>query len=238
MPLAPSSGRRRSGWPDIAGAGVLTAHRNGEERSQLYVVGAENDCAMPRGDLMAHNGLRIGGLAGSVLSSARRGPLPSRELLGPAREVARTFERAEEVRGPLVRQASSRVVGVNRHLADGVDGEPVCRRPGPHRREEVDRLAYVAKLLAAARLVKDAVDVRRFRSGMRGEQHLAADGLPGDARREIDGRAEEVAVAFDTWAVMKPDAHRRRPVDRHQVIGYAQPEQDGLSRAFCTPGGV
>ena len=81
-------------------------------------------------------------------------------------------------------------------MAYGVDGESAFRGPGPHRREEVDGLAYVPELPATARLVEDAVDVRGERSGLRGDQHLAGDGLAGDTRGQVDGRTEEVAVAL------------------------------------------
>jgi len=70
------------------------------------------------------------------------------------------------------------MVGVDGHAADRVHGEVSLRvLTGTDCSEQLDRLAHVAQLLAAARLVQDAVEVMGQRGGVPGQQELAADGL-------------------------------------------------------------
>jgi hypothetical protein len=116
------------------------------------------------------------------------------EALGLPREVAGAGQRAEEVRGVLVRQPPGRAFDVDRHLAHRVDRQPaLCRLAGADRGDELDRLANVAQLTASARLVQHAFEVGGQCCGVRGQQDLAADGLAGHARGQVDRGAEEVA---------------------------------------------
>ena len=102
----------------------------------------------------------------------------ARERVRSVREGAGTGERAEEVGGSLVHQTAGGMIGVDGHLADGVDDQPVFRvLPGAHGGEQFDGLADVAQLLAASRFVEHAVDVGGQGGGVSGEQDLAADGL-------------------------------------------------------------
>src|SRR4051812_28755371 len=107
-------------------------------------------------------------------------------------------EGAEEVGSVVVRQPADRVVGVDGHPADRVECETTLDVLAyTHGREQLDRFPDVAQRLPTAGLVEDAVEVRRQRGRVPGKQDLAADGLAGDARGEIDGCTEEVAVALD-----------------------------------------
>ena len=67
------------------------------------------------------------GLAACTVSTVRL----IRESLRVAGERSRAGERAEEVGHSVVHEAACRVVGIDDHLADGVDGEPVVGQCGP-----------------------------------------------------------------------------------------------------------
>src|SRR3954471_20096468 len=46
--------------------------------------------------------------------------------------------------------------------------------------------------------------------------------------RTVDRRAEEVAVALDTGAVVQPDADRRRSVAKHEVMDNVQAQPNSV----------
>jgi hypothetical protein len=83
-------------------------------------------------------------------------------------------------------------------LADAVDRkravDGVALRDGG---EQLYRLANVARCLAAAGLVEDAIERGCECCGVCGEQHFSAGRDGGDASGEVDRSAEEVAVALD-----------------------------------------
>src|SRR3954469_18448646 len=82
------------------------------------------------------------------------------ERIGPLRERSRAGEGAEEVGGVLEHQAAGRVVGVDGHPADRVDGQATLGALiHTYGREQLDRLPHVAQRLAAAGLVEDAIQV-------------------------------------------------------------------------------
>src|SRR4051794_13787908 len=103
--------------------------------------------------------------------------LATDEAFGAPRELAGAVERAEEVGGAVVDQPAGGALWVDGHLADGVDGQRrLSGGADADGGDELDRIADVAQLAPAARLVDHALDRRRERGGLRGEQDLAADG--------------------------------------------------------------
>src|SRR5437867_5510618 len=140
------------------------------------------------------------------------------EALRTPRELSRARERAEEIGRAVIREPSGGALRVDGHMADGVDGElRLGRLADPDGGDELDRLADVAQVAAAAGLVDHPFGRGRERGGVGGEQHLAADGGGRDARGEVDRRAEEVAAALDGGPVVHADADGGRAVVAHDV---------------------
>ena len=115
------------------------------------------DRARCRGTSLFHVQLLLGCTALNVGAS---GALWVHESLRLAREVADAGERAEEVRGALVDQASAGVLGVDGHLADRVDRHSARGfHAGRHGGHQLHRLVNIAQLTAPARLVQHAVEL-------------------------------------------------------------------------------
>jgi hypothetical protein len=94
----------------------------------------------------------------------------------------------------------------------GVAGEVTLGRfAGTHGGEELDGLANIAQCAAAVRHVENAVDLRRERGCVSGQQYLAAGRLARDACRKVHRGADVVAIALDRRTVMEPNADAGAP---------------------------
>ena len=138
---------RRAGRPRPApprGRSCVTT--SGSRRSYRTVDAVGMRLRPERADEAPRLTLWLAGARGDVLRPAPRQAVRA-NVSGRWRRPG-TGQRAEEVGGSLVHQAAGRVVGVDGHPADRVDGQPLFRvLPGTHGGEQFDGLADVAQRL-------------------------------------------------------------------------------------------
>ena len=116
-------------------------------------------------------------------------------------------------------------------MAHGVDRAPGRVRGGERDGgDELHRIGDALELVAPARLVDHAADLTRHGAGGRGEQDLAAGGEGGNARGQVDRRAEVVVVLADRRPVVHPHPDRRRAVVAEHAVGEPEPERDRRPR--------
>src|SRR5205823_14744403 len=111
-----------------------------------------------------------GATAGWARVHLASGQVPARSR----RKQGRALQRAEVVVGPLVPEATSRVIGIDRHAADGIYGQAGTRpRALAKRLVQHYRLSEVAQLSLAALTQLDALERARGRAGALAQHHLA-----------------------------------------------------------------
>ena len=85
-------------------------------------------------------------------------------------------------------QAADGTLRIDRHLADGVDGEVVGGLVQANDGEDLDGLGDVAQYSPATGLVEHALEIGRECGRLPGDEQLAAAGERRDAGRDVDPR--------------------------------------------------
>src|SRR5438105_14195571 len=74
-------------------------------------------------------------------------------------ELTGAHKRAEEVAPAFVDEPAGCTIGVNHHVADGIERKVLRSRPYANRREQLDGLTHVPKLVPTAGFEVDVVEV-------------------------------------------------------------------------------